>query len=260
MSEENFASDPKPPPFSGPAEPGAEAPLSASGQALSASAAAVLARQARVEQELLEIKRVVIFYFAILAPLLGLLGWIYHTGDQRPRAEYWGAGVLYATIGAFAWSWRDELRGKFVWPKGAPWQVWAVTLLTPFVTVAAAVSFYHWMHAIGFAQGTRSLLDSEAPLWFNYVWIAVLPAFFEETAFRGLILSKLGRLAGPVQAAWITAITFGVAHISVLSLAVFLVPLAMVAAWLTHRSRSLWPAMILHFLHNAAVITVERWL
>lgn len=201
-------------------------------------------------------KRVVVFYAAMLGPLLGLLAWVYHTKHDTLLPDYWGGGILYVVIGGFAWVWRHELRGKFSWPRQASVKTWLVVAVTPLVTVAAAYLFLAMATRLGVPAPQESLLEKSWSAGFPYGWIAVLPALFEEIAFRGLLLAKLQRLMGPVQAAWVTAILFGVLHFNVFGLAVFLVPLALVAAWLTHRTQSLWPAILLHFLHNATVVTL----
>ena len=37
------------------------------------------------------------------------------------------------------------------------------------------------------------------------------------------------------------------------------VPLGIYLGWLRHRSGSLYPSMVAHFLHNAFVVTAEVW-
>jgi uncharacterized protein len=82
----------------------------------------------------------------------------------------------------------------------------------------------------------------------------VLPPIFEEIAFRGVLLSKLRRLTGSAQAIWASALLFGLLHFSVLSMAAFLVPLAVVAGYLTRRTGSLFPAIAIHAIHNAGAV------
>lgn len=214
-------------------------------------------RRERLEREFLEVGRVGIFYAAMLGPILAMIGWVYHTRSDPWVAEYWGGGILYGVIAGFAWRARAELRGKFVWPKDAPLRIWAIVALTPVLTVVgAAGASYIWRSLHIGPLSRQALYSEEWSPWFCYLWVAVLPAFFEETAFRGILFEKLQRLMSARQAGWVTAIMFGVLHFNVLGLAVFLVPLALVAAWLTHRTRSLWPAILIHFMHNAAVLTL----
>ena len=97
------------------------------------------------------------------------------------------------------------------------------------------------------------------PLIAIYFGISVCPAFFEEIAFRGLLLSKLRRLTSSTQAIWVTTLLFGIIHFDIVAMAIFLIPLAWAAGWLTHRTGSLWPAMIVHFLHNAGILTLEHF-
>ncbi len=56
---------------------------------------------------------------------------------------------------------------------------------------------------------------------------------------------------------WVSSILFGVLHFNVLGMAMFLVPLALVAAYVTRRMQSLVPAFYIHFTHNAGIVVFE---
>jgi membrane protease YdiL (CAAX protease family) len=217
-------------------------------------------RRDQVEREFREVQRACVFYAALLVPLLGLHAWCFHREDADVvAAQVWISTLLYSVVVSFAWFWRHELRGRFAWPRAAkPW-VWAAVVITPAVTVTSASIMVSLVRTWGWPaeSATIDYLMAEWPEWAIYVWIAVLPAVFEETAFRGLMLGKLRHVMTPVQAIWVSSILFGILHFSIVGLAVFLVPLAWVAGWLTHRTGSLWPAVIIHFLHNAGIVTLE---
>ena len=83
--------------------------------------------------------------------------------------------------------------------------------------------------------------------------IAVVPAITEEIAFRGLIQTWLGHALGKRRALIAASALFAAIHFSWLSLPyLFLAGLLM--GWARDRSESLWPPMIIHFLHNAWVV------
>ena len=83
--------------------------------------------------------------------------------------------------------------------------------------------------------------------------IALMPAIWEEIAFRGLIQGRLESVVGRTEALWLTAALFAIIHASWLSLP-YLFLLGLVLGILRQRSQSLLPGMVLHGVHNAAVI------
>lgn len=82
---------------------------------------------------------------------------------------------------------------------------------------------------------------------------ALLPALCEEIAFRGFILTGLIKHFRPRTAVLLSAFLFALFHMNVFQfLPAFF--LGVVLGLLTVRSRSLVPAIMFHFLHNAALI------
>ncbi len=84
-------------------------------------------------------------------------------------------------------------------------------------------------------------------------FLALVPALCEELFFRGYALSGLRGAVGNTAAVVIVALAFGMAHYS----AYRLIPttaLGLILGTLVVRYRSIWPAMVAHFLHNALSI------
>lgn len=88
--------------------------------------------------------------------------------------------------------------------------------------------------------------------------VCVQPAIFEELAFRGVILSGLRRVLSDGEAIVVSALMFMIIHLSFFSFP-HLVLLGLVAGYLRVRSKSLYPCMILHFLHNFLAVVTESW-
>ena len=86
--------------------------------------------------------------------------------------------------------------------------------------------------------------------------IAVVPAIFEELAFRGLIQPRLAVQFGPRSAIVATAVMFAIIHLSMFSF-VFLALLGGWLCWLRAWSGSVYPGVLAHFLHNATVLALE---
>lgn len=251
----------------GPQAEGVESPVTAerTGEAAPAgpstaprksAAQLMIERREQAENEFREVKTVCTFYGALLLPILVLTGLAYQGVLDALTTEIWGACLFYPTIGGFAWYWRREVSGLLKWPRGLGPAPWAIATGTAVLTLCSV-----WLMLGAARRFSWPILDEASHLteagWSTVailVWVSVLPAVFEEIAFRGILLGRLQKLMSPGQAAWVSAILFGVIHFNVVGLAVFLVPMAWMAAWLTCRTGSLFPAMLLHLLHNAGVI------
>jgi len=219
-----------------------------------------IANRERIEREFQEVRRVVVFYGSVLLPILILAGWCFHRKNADTLiAELVLGSVMYGVVTAFAWCWRDELRGCFTWPRAAGSRIWLITAATPLFTLTCVTLAQYALGQIGWPVENVLVPERTArwPLFAFYIWIGLCPALFEEIAFRGLLLAKLKRLMTPLQAIWVTTLLFGIIHFDILAMAVFLIPLAWIAGWLTHRTGSLWPAMIIHFVHNVGVLTLD---
>lgn len=83
---------------------------------------------------------------------------------------------------------------------------------------------------------------------------AVMPAIFEEIAFRGYLFGHL-RPLGLRTSIILTGLLFGAMHLSVVRL-IPLSLLGMIFASAVQRTRSLMASMLMHFLNNGVVIAV----
>lgn len=219
----------------------------------------VLARRRQAEDEYREVGRLLAFYGAMLLPVLVVLAWSYHGGVTGLGPELWAGFALYTAILVSGVIWKENWLHLLVWPRAMDPRLIVLTVLTPFATLAGALCLLAGFAHVGFpiVDTTEEFTAAEWPSWAILAWIAVLPALFEEVAFRGIILSKLLRLTHPRQAIWVSSILFGVLHFNILGMAMFLVPLALVAAYLTRRTQSLVPAFFIHFTHNAGIVLFE---
>jgi len=89
----------------------------------------------------------------------------------------------------------------------------------------------------------------------SMVMIALLPAFFEETFFRGGMQNFLTRiLRKPGAAILITSIIFSLVHISYYGFLARLC-LGVVLGLIFYYAKSLWLSIIAHFFNNAIAVT-----
>ncbi len=105
-----------------------------------------------------------------------------------------------------------------------------------------------------FPQSTEQLEQSftilmEASLPLLILVICLMPALGEEIFFRGLLFGSWRHRLGPVPALILSSLVFGAFHMSLVKL----IPTALLGAcfaYITWKSGSIYPGMVLHFLNN----------
>jgi len=134
----------------------------------------------------------------------------------------------------------------------------------------------HWLEALGVAplllgfaffwlwtlqtllpQGLHverfeELLTSLGMPWTVFV-IAVVPAFVEEIAFRGMLQGRLNALLGLRSGMLLTALLFALCHFAPAVLPIHF-GLGLYLGWLRQRSGSILPGMLLHCAYNSLVL------
>ncbi len=86
--------------------------------------------------------------------------------------------------------------------------------------------------------------------------VALLPAIFEELIFRGIILNGLRKCLGDISAIFLSAALFALMHGSLEQL-IYPFMLGIILGWVARRMNSTFASMIVHFLNNAIVITIQ---
>ena len=125
-----------------------------------------------------------------------------------------------------------------------------------FVTASLAVELITGM------TGAEELKLAEPVFEAGHGWPTVLlticlqPAIVEELAFRGVILAALGRILRPAEAVVVSSMMFMVLHLSVMSFPHLLL-MGLALGLLRVRSGSLYPGMVLHYLHNLYCVVAE---
>ncbi|MCD4824965.1 MAG: CPBP family intramembrane metalloprotease [Phycisphaerae bacterium] len=85
------------------------------------------------------------------------------------------------------------------------------------------------------------------------VLFCVLPAIMEEIAFRGLIQHWLQVAIRPFYAIVLASVLFTAMHFSIVS-APYLFAVGMLLGWTKYKTGSLYPSMLIHFIHNFIVV------
>ncbi|MCJ8332555.1 MAG: CPBP family intramembrane metalloprotease, partial [Lentisphaeria bacterium] len=101
------------------------------------------------------------------------------------------------------------------------------------------------------------LTSDKYPLLVILFAFAVTPAICEEIFFRGMIMSGLRQRLPKWYAIGLTAIFFGIFHVSIYKI----VPTAiigLVVTWIVWETGSIFAGMLFHFMHNALGLLVMK--
>ncbi len=100
------------------------------------------------------------------------------------------------------------------------------------------------------------------PLPLVFLVLAIIPGICEELFFRGFLLNGLRASVRSVGAVVLSGVIFAVFHFFIFKF-VATAMLGIVLAWLCWRSRSIWPSVLAHAVHNGllvfAAVAPEAW-
>lgn len=98
-----------------------------------------------------------------------------------------------------------------------------------------------------------NLLTGSFALWFLVLNIGVVPAVCEEIMFRSYLHRLFENALGIGAAIVVTGLLFGLFHLRLTQL-LPLAAIGMLLGWMTVRSGSVFPAMLMHFMHNSGTV------
>ena len=100
-------------------------------------------------------------------------------------------------------------------------------------------------------------LVNSGSIWSAVFALVIVAPFTEEFLFRGLLLTGFLNNYSVKKAIWITALLFGIFHLNI-----FQIPGAIIIglyfAWLTVKTKSLWPSLLGHALANSLPIIIGQ--
>ncbi|MAT71457.1 MAG: CPBP family intramembrane metalloprotease domain-containing protein [Planctomycetaceae bacterium] len=98
-------------------------------------------------------------------------------------------------------------------------------------------------------EGLQAALGDAPYWWLPFLLIAVMPAFCEEIAFRGFILSGLRHVGHKWWAICLSAVAFGAVH-TFMQQKISAAVVGVLIGYLAVQSGSLWTCVAYHFTHN----------
>ncbi len=198
-------------------------------------------------------------YFAVVVTT-GILGFVAFRGERVDLVILFQTGVVFATTCVFAALHWPSLAVQFKRFGFLHPVAWAALVLATLCLLANYLYSDWLIRSLGVpAPPLISSLRKEGVSQPALVFlICVLPALTEEIAFRGLVQHWLQAAIRPVRAMMLASGLFVVLHFSLLS-APYLFALGMLLGWAKWKTGSLYPPMVIHFLHNLAVLELFKF-
>lgn len=159
-------------------------------------------------------------------------------------------GLVYAIVKAY----KGDLRTLGF--RKIPLKQYGMVIPTYFVYMAVLIAVSYALSGLIPAE----ILEQEQEIGFKtaqtnmelvgvFLALVVIPPLLEEAIFRGFIFRGMIRAVGPVFAAIISSLLFAFAHLQInVGIDTFILGLGL--AFLTYKTRSIWPAVALHALKN----------
>lgn len=173
-------------------------------------------------------------------------------------------GLIAAPVLLFALAGRYDFRRAFLWrPPGTAPLIGGLLLgvgLIPWAHLLAGLIESVWPRDPATSKAMEDLFrpDLQARPLLTALAVGFLAGTCEEILYRGPLLTALARKASPVLAVGLSAALFAAAHLDahgMLPRAAIGVALGCVAL----RSRSIFPAMLLHFAFDAVTLLLAAW-
>ena len=134
----------------------------------------------------------------------------------------------------------------------------AIGLIVFILNIAVSTFLSYILSLLGYHASTSSG-TAVAPTWGSFflslLTVAILPAICEEFTHRGLLLSGYKKL-GFKKAVILSALMFGLIHLNVNQF-FYATVIGLVLAVVTLYSRSIVPAIIIHFMNNGINVYLE---
>ena len=108
----------------------------------------------------------------------------------------------------------------------------------------------------GFETTFNNILAGAPGVWAIILVMAIVPAVFEELAFRGFILSGLEALKNKWQAIVLASFFFGISH-SIIQQSVITGVLGVILGIIAVQSRSIIPCILFHATHNSLTVLLS---
>ncbi len=200
-------------------------------------------------------------WFAILWAVVWIVNSYTATADVRVQVTVNLVGLFF--IGSLLMLWRYKLNWRetlaFRAPKPAVWLGVLCGIPGGLLTASGLSRLTTSLVPVSpetMEEFSRAVIPEGVTLGELIFFLALLPGFFEEFTFRGLLLNGLSRRMHPVAVVIVVGLVFGIFHFALFRL-VGTAFLGILFAALTLMTGSIFPAMIWHACNNALALITE---
>lgn len=200
--------------------------------------------------------RVPVLFFTYLGVLVfvGVVSAIFFQRDRPELSYFFGIAAIFGVtcvVGALDFTTLRPQLGNGGFLTSGAWV--GLLILVPLLLLNFA--YHSVIYKLAEHAGTDPMaqLREKTDELTLIVGFCVLPAITEELAFRGLIQHWLENAFPARKALIIASGLFAALHFSVLS-APYLFLVGVLLGWVKMRTKSLYPSMLIHFLHNFVAI------
>jgi ABC-type Na+ efflux pump permease subunit/membrane protease YdiL (CAAX protease family) len=206
--------------------------------------------------------RRVLRWFAVLWALLLIINNYLANADVRVQLLINLVGLFFTASLLMLWRYRLDPRAALALRAPKP-AVWLAVLIAIPGGLLTGIGLFHLADFFipmppemveGFSE---EVMPGNIPFVQMLFFVALMPGFFEEIAFRGVLLHGLHRRLHPAALALVVGLVFGIFHVLLFRL----VPtafLGVVFASVTLLTGSIFPAMLWHAGNNTLGILAAR--
>ena len=217
-----------------------------------------------------------LFTLALLFPLYFIVSGILTRGEAVPASRLALSAVmtivLFVVVPVALLGWQRVSHTRGLALRRPAWRHLLAAVLFGMATwpwVFEVVVFAQGLGIRGFdpqqIQNVESLLAAwrEVPFWLVVLCLGIVPGVCEEAFFRGYLFNGLKQYLGAAQTIAVSAIAFGLFHVVLSGGAApeRILPstlMGLLLGWVAWQSNSVIPSMILHAVHNSALLAVVR--
>jgi len=211
------------------------------------------------DEELVRLKtpQVATLFWTYLAVIIGvgLSTFILFREDRPDLHLFINEIAILMTTCAFGWFYRRSLLVQLQnigFDQPAAYVALAALVPLLLLNYGYHAFFIKVLHAHG-ADSFDKLRDAGVTDGSLIVTFCLFPAILEEIAYRGLMQHWLQTAIAPWKALVVASFLFAATHLAILSLP-YLFLVGLLLGWTKQRTGSLYPSMLIHFLHNFVVI------
>ena len=143
--------------------------------------------------------------------------------------------------------------------KNLEWKGLVTSLVLPLISVVVVYFLISEVNLYLFEEDPSIMEDYDyydRPFLWAFIFISLVAPIFEELAFRGFLYNQMRDIASAQTTILATGFMFALIHLSLFSF-IWIFPFGIALGYLRYKYKTLWWGMLVHFLHNTAVLAMD---